>query len=903
MKQKLPFKFFTVFLFLFLAGLYTFAQSTVFISEIADPKDNINGRFVQLYNSGTSAIDLSAGNYYLVKQVNGGNYYDMQLSGSINPGGVYVAAVSSDFSTIYGFNPDITNGRLNANGDDAYFLYSGGNHSTGTLIDVYGVRDEDGTGKAWEYTDGTAIRNSNIGTPDTTWSASEWTITSPVNVADITPGQHTYNSGGDATPPTWSTGYPKAPIVEDTRAVFSVKMSEKGTAYFIVVLHGSAAPTSTQVKAGSNYGSVTVYYTDSISVTSPEIPFSAVVTGVTANTSYDIWFVAKDASGNLQTSPTSINVTTTNTRSLSFVNPSANNEYSIGGTIDVKWNSANVDSVLLGVHSFTSGQFFRVSSNPIAGSSGMYKLVVPSEADTGNYTFYIMDYYDTTFYDTVSPIHLVDNRKLAWVQPQPNDTVYVGDTITFKWTSDKIDSVLIGGYNYTQGDSFMITGDLDHTDKSYWKPVAASAGIYKFYLSPAMAGGNYKLAISLYDAADTSFKVTVDPVFIQDTLPLTLVSSAPFADMNDFPVTASISCSFSADSIIPGTGKVHIKNADGTTYEDMDVSNITFQGNNFYFMPSPQLIAGNSYYIELDAGLVKNADGSKIYDGLSGTSLSFKVATSGLFFSEYVEGSHNNKALELYNNTGHDINLDEYMIGSSYNGGGLQSDFYTFPAGTVLKSGKVFVLANSQADPAILAVANDTLVYNEGGYVMSFNGNDARVLIRIMNNGYDWAWIDAIGDPNQDPGSGGWDVAGNTGATMNHTLLRKSIINIGTTDWPTSSGSDTDNSQWIVKNEDDFSNLGLPTPSPAGINNIMMSNKVSLYPNPGNGIFNIRLNNVMNGAIVVKVIDVTGRIIFEKTYNQIPNEIPVNISSFASNMYFVQINDNDNFIVKRFIKK
>ena len=41
-----------------------------------------------------------------------------------------------------------------------------------------------------------------------------------------------------------------------------------------------------------------------------------------------------------------------------------------------------------------------------------------------------------------------------------------------------------------------------------------------------------------------------------------------------------------------------------------------------------------------------------------------------LFFSEYIEGSSNNKALEIYNGTGSEINLENYRINQSVNGGG-----------------------------------------------------------------------------------------------------------------------------------------------------------------------------------------------------------------------------------------
>ena len=43
-------------------------------------------------------------------------------------------------------------------------------------------------------------------------------------------------------------------------------------------------------------------------------------------------------------------------------------------------------------------------------------------------------------------------------------------------------------------------------------------------------------------------------------------------------------------------------------------------------------------------------------------------ATQGLFFSEYGEGTSNNKYFEIYNGTGADIDLSEYSISRCVNG-------------------------------------------------------------------------------------------------------------------------------------------------------------------------------------------------------------------------------------------
>ncbi len=180
-------------LLLFVAGfilsLGMFAQQTLIISEVADPT-TYQGRFVELYNATTQTIDLAADNYYLSRQSNGSSWGDVALTGTIAPGQTYVIAYSSaNFTSAYGFEADQYSGIITGNGDDGYFLYKGGDHTTGTLIDAYGVINQDGTGQPWEYTNSHAVRNSNIGTANSTWTASEWTITAG-DVDIMTPGQH-----------------------------------------------------------------------------------------------------------------------------------------------------------------------------------------------------------------------------------------------------------------------------------------------------------------------------------------------------------------------------------------------------------------------------------------------------------------------------------------------------------------------------------------------------------------------------------------------------------------------------------------------------------------------------------------------------------------------------------------
>ena len=186
-------------------------------------------------------------------------------------------------------------------------------------------------------------------------------------------------------------------------------------------------------------------------------------------------------------------------------------------------------------------------------------------------------------------------------------------------------------------------------------------------------------------------------------------------------------------------------------------------------------------------------------------SVAQRNATS-LFFSEYSEGNGNNKYLEIYNGTSDVVSLDDVVILGNYNGNPW-SETFTFQAGATVAAGDVYIIANSEADEAILALADETHAYGDPWYITSFNGNDVRALAQI--NGTDTTIIDIIGTlDGGDPGSG-WDVAGVTNGTENHVLVRKSTVTVGNSgNWTSSSGTDEDNSEWHVLDHNNWGYLG-----------------------------------------------------------------------------------------------
>jgi hypothetical protein len=207
-------------------------QLKLIITEVAEPSGaNSSSNFLEIKNVSDAAIDFDVDTYYISKQSNGGNTWnETQLSGTICSGCIRTYAKNSGtFETKYGHAPDFSSSAVSGTGDDAYYIYSGGNHNSGTLVDIYGVINQDGTGEAWEYTGSRAVRNSGITSGLVTWDASEWTITA-ATVSDMTPDAQenemryigTSWRPGSVAPSTSSTT--KALVIQSGTATISAEV-------------------------------------------------------------------------------------------------------------------------------------------------------------------------------------------------------------------------------------------------------------------------------------------------------------------------------------------------------------------------------------------------------------------------------------------------------------------------------------------------------------------------------------------------------------------------------------------------------------------------------------------------------------------------------------------------------
>ncbi len=251
-------------------------------------------------------------------------------------------------------------------------------------------------------------------------------------------------------------------------------------------------------------------------------------------------------------------------------------------------------------------------------------------------------------------------------------------------------------------------------------------------------------------------------------------NKAPNAPTNLTLTANSSSLSLSWDDVNNETGYYVFRSTDENYFYPIDTlsantvnysDNTVNQGTTYYYYVK----AFNNYGTSNASNVVKGQ--------LENTSTNY---ATDLFFSEYVEGSSYNKALEISNFTGHDIDLSNYVIKKQTNGTGDWSTGLQLSG--IIHNGESYVIANSSASQTVLDKAN----LKTSAAEMSFNGNDP---VSLWKNG---KLIDIIGNFN-DGSYFAKDV----------TLIRKPDVSSPSTTYKTD--------QWIEKSQDYFDNLGTHT--------------------------------------------------------------------------------------------
>jgi len=182
--------------------------------------------------------------------------------------------------------------------------------------------------------------------------------------------------------------------------------------------------------------------------------------------------------------------------------------------------------------------------------------------------------------------------------------------------------------------------------------------------------------------------------------------------------------------------------------------------------------------------------------------------TTDLMISEYVEGSSNNKYIEIFNGTGEEVNLSNYRLNLYSNGSVTTTSSVTLSGS--LASGACIVYKNSSA--ALTLPIGVTAITNSA---VNFNGDDAVELYKISPAGS----VDIFGCIGEQP-STAWGTS--PLITINQTLRRKTTVLSGVSTNP-GSGFPTLATEW-----DSFA---IDTADGLGSHDIGASNPVAGYQN------------------------------------------------------------------------
>lgn len=310
---------------------------------------------------------------------------------------------------------------------------------------------------------------------------------------------------------------------------------------------------------------------------------------------------------------------------------------------------------------------------------------------------------------------------------------------------------------------------------------------------------------------DVWFKFTaVGPVAT-----VTINNFAPVGN-KDLYVYSALPTSYSTTTDVVGSGITT-----STTTESAIASGLT-AGNTYYILVQDVLGTGATF----DIGVANPPSAPTSAAATAITSTSFTanwgsvtgatgykvdvykltpVVTTDLIISEYIEGSSNNKYIEIYNGTGATVNLSNYELRLLANGASTVTStqvLSTLSGGpTTLANGASLVLKNSGAT---LTLPSGVTAYTCSP--VNFNGDDALGLYKVSSSAY----IDIFGRIGDDPGAA-WTSSSPALTTVDKTLRRKTTVTTGIATSPTGTGPTaftTLSTEWEQFDIDSVSDLG-----------------------------------------------------------------------------------------------
>jgi endonuclease I len=264
-----------------------------------------------------------------------------------------------------------------------------------------------------------------------------------------------------------------------------------------------------------------------------------------------------------------------------------------------------------------------------------------------------------------------------------------------------------------------------------------------------------------------------------------------------------------------------------------------------------------------DSGYLLSSDSNVA----STTTLASDIYAKDLMVTKYLEGTSNNKALEITNKTGHPVNLSDYRLSIQFYSG--TNYYFVDPyelEGTV-QNNETFVVLNPSANFSCYTVNQAKFV--TAAPQMTFTGSN------YLELRYKSSSVDAIGVSGQSNSS----VLGNV------SLYRKTNINQPTTTFTVG--------EWDSYASDYCQSLGTLATSDAIL---AQNNEFKIYPNPVND--NIFVNGKTENIKTAQILDFSGKVISTEQ-NPFKNKKNILVQSLPTGSYLLKLDDK----IYQFIKK
>lgn len=265
-----------------------------------------------------------------------------------------------------------------------------------------------------------------------------------------------------------------------------------------------------------------------------------------------------------------------------------------------------------------------------------------------------------------------------------------------------------------------------------------------------------------------------------------------------------------------------------------------------------------------DNGYLLSPDSNTV----STTTLASDVYAKDILVSKYLEGTSNNKAIEITNRTGHPVNLKDYRLSIQFNGG--SSGYYfvdPYELEGIIQNNETAVILNPNANFTCYTVNQARFV--TAAPQMTFGGSN------YLELRYKSTTVDAIG------------VSGQNNSTVlgNVSLYRKNTVT-----QPTTTFSIT---EWDSYPSNYCQNLGVLSTS-----DIMLADhkEISIFPNPVQE--DIFVKGEGTDIKMAQIIDFSGRTIYIEK-NPFKNKKNISVQNLQTGTYLLKL-DEKTF---QFIKK